>query len=291
MLTAVGKKIYELAKGSGVEARHVVMALKYLRQYGYLADLDGFEGLKKFQRVFGLVEDGILGWKTWSLMAAPRCGCPDFIDPSLEGHLEFQRMIEEARGRWNKKEITWAFHQYLPQMDRDVQNQLFTNAMDAWTDSCGLLPTIQVSNIQEADIVVSVGRGRRSNFDGPGGTLAWAQLPPGDDRQLVMKFDVDENFVASGGGVNGILYLPVATHEGGHLWGLDHSNSDSDLMAPFYNPRVQAPQPGDKSRMVNLYGPAENPPNPLPDPGSSGDRYVIEVRGSVTVNGRDIPGV
>lgn len=63
-----------------------VFQISYLRQFGYLS-ASGAESqltaeaissaLKRFQRMFGLPETGVLDDETAALMAKPRCGVKD----------------------------------------------------------------------------------------------------------------------------------------------------------------------------------------------------------------------
>jgi hypothetical protein len=69
-----------------------------------------------------------------------------------------------------------------------------------------------------------------------------------------MKFDLGETWTADPTH-RGILYLNVAAHEFGHLFGLDHSKLRGALMAPYYNPGVASPKRKDDiTRFQSLYG-------------------------------------
>ena len=117
---------------------------------------------------------------------------------------------------------------------------------------------------------MSIGAGRRDQFDGPGGTLAWAQLPPGNsfNGQLLCRFDEAETWVLNRN-QRGVLLVNVACHEIGHLLGLRHSNVQTALMAPFYSPGVTKPQlKDDVTRIQRLYGRPTGNPNPPEDPGN-----------------------
>src|ERR1019366_8787269 len=81
----------------------------------------------------------------------------------------------------------------------------------------------------------------------------WAYLPTGSDTQLLMEFDLAENWtIADGAGVH---VINVACHEFGHLMGLSHSTLQSALMAPYYNVAILTPQTQDDiPRFVARYG-------------------------------------
>lgn len=240
--------------------------VNYLVFYGYvsislLQNMDDAElkkGVRQFQRVFQLPVTGNLDEQTLRAMEQPRCGCPDQLDYANKQHLQFLRAQEVAanrQDRWNKKGLTYAIARYINNgMSQKTQQAIVAAAFKAWDDICGLTITLS-RKTSTADIIVDTGRGPQNNFDGRGGTLAWAYVPTGSDNQLTMKFDLDETWVANSS-QRGVQLLNVACHEFGHLLGLSHSKKPSALMAPYYNPFVATPQPNDDiSRIQKLYGP------------------------------------
>jgi len=244
-----------------VVVEQVHEAIEYLKHFGYLAqsfgDIPG--AVYKFQEAFHLSKDGLIGPQTLKQMMAPRCGCPDYVDETDGRHREYRQMIEFVRTKWTKQQLTFCVVESLPGVKNSEQTALTQQAFDAWTDVCGL-PAVRAVDQSSADMVFGVGKGRRYNFDGPGGTLAWAYLPQGDNRQLQCRCDLSEQW-AFGSSQRGIQYLIVIMHEIGHLLGLEHSQVMSALMAPTYNARVWQPQQDDDvSRIVDLYGPAESRP-------------------------------
>ncbi len=243
-------------------------ALDYLTFFGYIAtellhNIDYTklkEAVKSFQSLFNLKVDGIIGPKTLRAMETPRCGCPDKIDPKNKHHIQFMQVQDVAakqRNRWNKNGLTYAVHQYVGGLPKPTQDKVFAAAFRAWTDVCGLNIT-HIKGTKKADIVLATGKGIQHNFDGGGGTLAWAYMPRGNDQQLSMKFDLDETWISQPTD-RGIMLLNVACHEFGHLLGLDHSKNASALMAPYYNPFVSGPQANDDiKRIQTLYGLNQN---------------------------------
>ena len=116
----------------------------------------------------------------------------------------------------------------------------------------------EIKDKAKADIIVTTGKGVQHQFDGRGGTLAWAYMPQGKNEKLLMRFDLDETWVADKTN-RGILLSNVACHEFGHLLGLGHSKKSQALMAPYYNPFVSAPQADDDiPKIQKLYGPNLN---------------------------------
>lgn len=249
--------------------QEMTFAVNYLLFFGYVsAELIknvSYEDLKKgvqaFQRMFGIKADGVVDHKTLRAMECPRCGCPDHIDKDNKEHLQFiraQEITAEKRDRWNKQGLTYHIAQYVEGVAKNVQQKIIVDAFKAWDDVCGLHIS-PAKSAAKADIVIATGRGPQHNFDGRGGTLAWAYLPTGNDNQLTMKFDLDETWVTQPK-QRGIQMLNVACHEFGHLLGLTHSRKLGALMAPYYNPFIATPQQDDDIvRVQKLYGPNRNP--------------------------------
>ena len=259
-----------LFKKNGMESltrQEMKFAFDYLLFFGYIGvELvknvsyeDLMHSVKSFQHMFGLKQDGISGNKSVRAMECPRCGCPDHIDQSNKQHIQFLRAQEITAGhkdRWNKQGLKYFIAGYVGgTVSRNIQKQVVAAAFKSWDDICGLNVT-EVKTESKADIIISSGRGIKNNFDGRGGTLAWAYLPTGNDnQQLTMKFDLDETWV-TGPKQRGIQMLNVACHEFGHLLGLTHSKKPGALMAPYYNPFIATPQQDDDIvRVQKLYGP------------------------------------
>lgn len=240
--------------------------LSYLQYYGYLHEKkleditlgDIVDATHAFQEMAGLSSDGVLGPKTARVMMAPRCGVPD-IQP-----LKFQWGEKEIlESKWRKRSLLYFWEAYVAGLPKDVQEDIEMTAWQHWMEVCGI-KVDQTRDRNKADIVIGIGQGARSQFDGPGGTLAWAYLPPGDDSQLYKKYDADELWVKNAG-TSGreILMENVSCHESGHLLGLEHSKKPAALMAPFYAAALNKPQPvDDVSRVQALYGAPVAPPQP-----------------------------
>lgn len=237
---------------STADPREITFALNYLNAFGYLAkelaqwkdvDLDDLvNGIKKFQNFFGLAKDGSLCAKTIKAMEAPRCGMPDFAPAHMTNARAVKAWAEARLPGWQKRSLQYAITDYVPGILPQTIQQILQSAFNAWTQYGNI--EVQPSSTSHADIIIATGAGPRSNFDGPGGTLAWAYLPNGSDGQLSMKFDLGETWV-TGANQRGILLFNVACHEFGHLFGLDHSREQSALMAPYYNALIAVPQLND----------------------------------------------
>lgn len=269
---------------TSADPREITFALNYLNAFGYLAEElaqwkdvsleDLLNGIKKFQEFFGIQRHGTLCAKTIKAMEAPRCGMPDLDRKHLLQARAVKEWAEAKLPAWRKRSLRYAITDYLPGFDPKTQQQIMQSAFNSWTQY-GNVDVVWTAT-SDADIIISTGEGRRSNFDGPGGTLAWAYLPNGDDQQLLMRFDLGETWVV-GNNQRGIVLFNVACHEFGHLFGLDHSREQSALMAPYYNAAIAVPQANDDiPRFQARYGlrPPVTPPTPPVQPPTGGMRKL-----------------
>lgn len=158
--------------------------------------------------------------------------------------------------RWAKPEITWAVLSPLPMLGAEAQRRATFLAWSYWAAVCGIRP-IEVESAPL--VVVTTARGQRNGMDGPGGVLAWAQLPGSSawSKPLIVSFDLEERWTLAEPRdlVAGLIrYVAVAAHELGHTLGFDHS-ATGDLMQPLYSPTLDRPQRGDIRRARERYGP------------------------------------
>lgn len=252
---------------------------KWLAQYGYL-DLsstpiaaveanDIAEAIKKVQAQYGLTITGEHDTKLEKAMQLPRCGNPD-IQPLAE--------FAEAIYKWNDASDIPYWLNYvrmtpgldLPQADiRDIIRDCFS----AWS-AVAKITFVEVGTQQEAQILISSGKGSNVQFDGPGNTLAWAELPVQGRGPLRNMIDEAEVWQGKTPRTRAIKLLNTETHEIGHLCGLTHSRLNGALMAPTYNDAIATPQANDDiPRMQHRYpgvgtpvppGPGPTPPGPTP---------------------------
>lgn len=239
----------------------VVRAIGYFKRFGYLARTDSLtitdikDAVYKFQRLFGLTEDGEIGPKVLAAINLPRCGCPE----------HFTTEAREQLTKWGTNDLTYFIESRDTDLSKEVWDSTMQKAFDQISEVCNL-NFKQITNRATANIIVGTGRGRNNQFDGSSGTLAWAELPRNTlyKGQLQMKFDLDEIWVLQG---RGIRLLNVACHEFGHIAGLTHSQVKTALLAPFYSESVSKPQQNDDiPRLVSLYGKPKQTPDPIPEP-------------------------
>jgi hypothetical protein len=258
MLAAMNELLWSNPDATEQDLAHAVV---WLQHYGYvrhnllaeasLVALESFDdSLRRAQALMGLPQTGELDEATLAKMKQPRCGVADVLP------------FKALEARWRKNRLNYFVEGYVSGLSKADQEDLLRMAWKSWEDVADLrlYPVVSKS---AADIVISTGQGRNQNFDGPSGTLAWAELPPGDDRPLLMRFDLGEAWVKDG---QGIRFLNVACHEFGHLLGLDHSRNPQALMAPYYSPAVSRPLQDDIGRIQALYGMPASVPTPIPVP-------------------------
>ena len=220
-----------------------------------IAQLEIFHGIEPT----GQPHDALL-----NVLTVPRCGCVDVQ----------QLGTEAVTARWNKPEIRWFVRNYLDGLQANQQEQIFAAAFDSWRPHGGLKHT-RVTQERDADIVFFCSR-----IDGSGRVLAQAQLPPGNDQPIWLQIDTGEVWKV-GGTPSGleILLLNVVSHELGHNFGLDHTQTRGQLMLPVYSPAVASPQQEDAARYGRLY-PGSQPPPPAV-PGKK--RYLLESASEITL--------
>jgi len=252
-----------------IDVATICRTVKYLYWFGYLAyevgqriDADDIKkAIKKFQDWFGVAseyETSKLGPKTMKAFHTSRCGCPDIVDRKNGRHKAYLKTMDaqkQLQPIWQKRALTYYIKDYMPTnvMSKTAQIHVYSEAWKAWADVCRL-SFEQVKRADKADMLITTGRGIEDELDGPGGMLAWSYMPEGDDKQLLVKFDLDETWVDDTD-KNGVCLFNVACHEFGHMLGLSHSKVKGALMAPFYNAAVANPQlDDDVERIRDIYG-------------------------------------
>lgn len=257
--------------------------------FGPLTEENIPEYVRKFQVAIGVTPDGELDSQVVKAMQTiPRCGCRDYslIAPEAFG----------SSPKWGLSEVSYYVDKYITGLSTGDQDDLMQMAFNAWS-AVADIRFKRVSNQSGANIIISNGKGAPDNFDGPSGTLAWAYLPPQANfkGQLLMRFDLDETWIKNSSD-RGILYLNVATHEFGHLCGLEHSQISSALMAPYYNINITKPQKNDDvSRIQTLYGvptlpvpPTPVPPPPVPPTGKIKVEVMVNSLSDIKINGKSV---
>lgn len=292
---SASKAVTALKKKLDMDPKKADFFLKHISYYKWDGETElTDQKLKKYttevQKDLGIKPSGLITSDLVKLVEhTPRCGLPDFS--MADGPMA---------AKWGIKNLTYFIESYVAGLSKSDQDTIIQAAFNSWAEVANLKFT-RATTSGAANFVISTGRGRASNFDGPGNTLAWAYLPSGNNYQgqLLMRFDLDETWI-NGASNRGVYMLNVAAHEFGHLLGLDHSRINTALMAPYYSPNVPKPvQNDDVTRIVKLYGkPVEvippAPTNPVaptkPVAPTTGIKVEIVVPSldSITVGGKKI---
>ena len=234
----------------GPAVRHVY---DYLRQYGYfpnpaLAELAGWrpvidheltdpehydadleQAVFLFQIAQGLPADGTLNAETEALMAAPRCGFPDYYGTRQAAAAGGLNAAFVASGlKWGKTSITYSFNNFTGDLPSgNVKNDI-RGAFNRWAGVTPLSFTEVGSGSGDMRIGFYHGdHGDGYPFDAQYGVLAHA-FYPSDGRA---HFDDSENWSQNGSGID---LASVAIHEFGHSIGLDHSADKNAVMYSAY---------------------------------------------------------
>jgi hypothetical protein len=238
---------------------------EFLRGFGFLGaagealNPELSKAVTTFQRTCAgrLKVDGILGPETERAMRLPRCGVKENI-------LGVRGGVVKWRKDFTKEPLTWSVTSWDDALAPNVVESLFQRAWEAWVRICGIR-VARTNDIHAANVRIGFG-----HIDGPGRTLAWAELPIGGGGPLEVRFDLGEIFSLAPGANGEVALLNVACHEFGHILGLDHIHDARALMNPIYDDDVSSPLPSDVSEAQRRYGPAltSSTPdvNPLPQP-------------------------
>lgn len=224
------------------------VVLKYLFDLGYFGDkswskvrtVRGKEletAVCAYQKFNGLEPCGCINDVTAHRLNRRRCGLPDFGFTSPDG----------KPCKWPMSRITYYHNIKMPGITDQQVQEAYDIAFSQWAEVCDIEP-VRVEKPDRANIYARSGTGKKHNLDNRGGTLGWSELPCGvaENVQLDQMFDEAEDWSFN-------MAIAVICHELGHALGLPHLNN-GNLMAPYYDPNVTAPQKGDIEEIVKLYG-------------------------------------
>lgn len=247
--------------------------LKYLFNLGYFGDkswakvktIRGKElekAVAAYQKFNGIDPCGCVNDVTAHKINHRRCGLPDFglTDPNGEPC------------KWPMTKISYFHEIKMPGMSDEQVREAYDIAFSQWAEVCNIEPT-RVDSPTRANIYARSGVGKKHNLDNRGGTLAWSELPCGvhETIQLDQMYDEAEPWSFN-------MAVAVMCHELGHALGLPHLNN-GNLMAPYYDPNVTAPQKGDIEEIVKLYGKRTKKYPITKD-------AALKIGGTIMINGR-----
>ncbi|CAD5124259.1 unnamed protein product [Dimorphilus gyrociliatus] len=203
-----------------------------------LKDENFIAALKEMQRFAGLQQTGKLDDETIDkIKNGKRCGLPD--KQSKKSLLNYSLHSE----KWNKKHLTYYIrpNQMPSKMTKTEVHETIARALKVWSDVTELTFeekfNIPLSEEYKVDLVIFFAKrqhGDENPFDGPSNVLAHAFLPSQFSKLSGdAHFDNDEEFTYKS--FDGINLFQVAAHEFGHSLGLEHSDNQNALMAPYFN--------------------------------------------------------
>lgn len=206
------------------------------------------------------------------------------LDSVTERHILLPRFcsypdrmaVEELSGpaRWGIRSLTWSLVGSIPGLSNEDAKAAFAEAWTGWTNAANLTATY-TANAKTANIIKTVG-----GIDRSGGTLAWSELPNGNDGQLTQKYDAHERWIIAENPPSASIDLVrVARHELGHALGISHIGGNN-LLAPTYSSRIRGLQAGDVAEIVKRYGARQAPP---PTPGIPPTVPPTQTKGGVWV--------
>lgn len=194
--------------------------------------------------------------------------------------LDVSMAAYRAISRWSKKTISYAFVNNTNALPGDREHELVRQAFAIWAEHVPLT-FVETADNGRADIEIgwfSGSHGGDENFDGPGGILAYANIPnPYGERQLVLRFDNDESW-SENPSRRQVDMLTVAIHEIGHCLGLDHSSDRDAVMFASYDGEHGFLDNDDVAGVQSLYGVREtaSPPQTPPDNASPPSSNTID---------------
>lgn len=195
------------------------------------------KAIKAYQEFHGLTPTGHVGPNTAHRINRRRCGLPDFNITAAGG----------APCKWPMARILYYHDIKMPGITEQQVKDAYDIAFSQWAEVCNIEPE-RADSHKVANIYARSGTGKAHGLDSRGGTLAWSELPCGvaENVQLDQMYDEAEPWSFN-------MAVAVMCHELGHALGLPHLNN-GNLMAPYYDPNVTAPQKGDIEEIVKLYG-------------------------------------
>lgn len=175
-----------------------------------------------------------------------------------------------TKSRWpNRHNITYSLftNTIPPYLDVDIVREEIRESFDVWQDAVAFDEDIvrfvyTYDHDESANVKVEFRRGAHgdsNNFDGRGGVVAHAFVPP-DGR---VHLDADELWLTRGQHrAGGTSLTATLVHEIGHALGLLHSSDANSVMFMWYNPKHDYLGRDDVNGLEQLYVSRNHDPLP-----------------------------
>ena len=214
------------------EIKHYLSAFGYLKldnstglsnDHASVKDKDEFDehlehAIKSFQKNFHLNVTGRLDSSTLDVMMTPRCGVSD-IDNMSPNYAFFP-----GKPKWGKKYLTYTFNSSVTREVLDKLSFAMQTGSEEWHKHTQFT-FARGRPSSTSDISIGI-----MHMDGPGKVTARAGPP----TFAIMLFDADETWsINDKPNANQLDMVSVATHEIGHILGLQHSTDVNAVMYPF----------------------------------------------------------
>ncbi len=219
--------------------------------------------------------------------------------PAADSEFAYYTVLEN----WNRPYLTFSMMNCPSNIDCGKAHQTVREAAETW-DSVSGLTLAEVTGSADIRIFWTVAEaGQGIHFDGPGGVLAYANLPSESLGESAgdVYFDDSENWVFDEPeSLYEIHLYTIAVHELGHALGLGHSSNPASIMwQEYYGPETLYVD--DIEGIQVLYGQPEVQIAEIPAPaaaenGNSADEIVPPAEGAlagrtdVNLNVRSGPG-
>ena len=248
----------EIWNTASVSEDVVTDVLKFMNMVGFLEsdqveDVAGvIKNIVRFQKRLGVGVDGVIGKQTDEGITKKGRTCAEDSSPGKElSENSDAKIFNDAMGDLPHI-LFYHVEEELAKMviqPGKSSLELIAFSWQLWQQYADIVVRI-VESKEDANVVIKL-----DSIDRSGNTLGIAHIGgPAISQQLTLRLDRDEPWDVS-------LFLGTVTHELGHILGLKHSSTQSQLMNPFLNltERILEPREEDIKRIKDMWGAATAP--------------------------------